>query len=343
MKALVFRGERQIAVEEVCDLLPGRGEVLIDVAYCGICGSDLHGYLGHSARRNRSIPLVMGHEFSGRIAALGEGVEGRLTVGQRVAVQPASGCGVCPACRSGRAHVCPTMSIVGIERAGAFAPTVVVPADRVFALPDTLSDQVATLAETLAVEVHLFRDMAPALPRTILVLGAGAQGLLAVQLARLMNAPEIIVSDVVPARLALAERLGATRTLHAREQDLPAEIKALTGGWGVEFAIETTGAPAARLQGLAALAPGATFGLVGLGEGKTTVDFLPIVARELIVRGSYCYSDDDFQRSIELLATGQVEGEPMLSVASLSEGPDAFEALVSDPGDRIKVLLQPTA
>jgi L-iditol 2-dehydrogenase len=176
----------------------------------------------------------------------------------------------------------------------------------------------------------------------VLVLGAGAQGLLAVQLARLMNAPEIIVSDVVPARLELAKRLGATHALHAREQDVAAEVKALTGGWGTEFAIETTGAPAARLQGLAALAPGATFGVVGLGEGKTTVDFLPIVARELNVRGSYAYSDDDFQRSIELLASGQVEGEPMLSVAPLAQGPEAFEALVTDPADRIKVLLQPT-
>jgi 2-desacetyl-2-hydroxyethyl bacteriochlorophyllide A dehydrogenase len=341
MKALVFRGTKQIAVEEVAEAKPQPDEVLIEVAYCGICGSDLHGYLGHSARRSKNVPLVMGHEFSGRVAASGEDVRGQFTPGQRVTVHPQIGCGSCPACRSGRKNLCPNMTIVGIERAGAFAPYVAVPADRVFPLPDTLSDQAATLAETLAVEVHLFRQMVPSLVRSVLVLGAGAQGLLAVQLARLANIPEILVSDVVPARLKLAERLGATAAVNARETDVSALVKERTGGWGVELAVETTGAPPARLQGLAALAPGATFGLVGLGEGPTTVDFLPVVAREYVLRGSYCYTDDDFARSIELLASGQVRGEEMLSVTPLSGGPDAFAELTENPSDKIKVLLQP--
>ncbi len=339
MKALVFRGTKQIGIEEVAEATPAPDEALIQVAYCGICGSDLHGYLGHSARRSRNVPLIMGHEFSGRVVALGSDVKDRFEIGQRVTVQPAISCGTCPACQSGRGHICPNMNLIGIERSGAFAPYVAAPADRLFALPDTISDEAATLAETLAVEVHLFRQMAPSLVRNVLVLGAGAQGLLAVQLARLMNIPEIIVSDVVPARLQLAAQLGATVTVDARRQDVAALAKERTQNWGVEFAVETTGAPPARQQGLAALAPGATFGIIGLGEGPTTVDFLPIVARELSIRGSYCYTDDDFVRSIELLASGQVQADAMLSATSLDSGPEVFSALVTDPADKIKVLL----
>jgi 2-desacetyl-2-hydroxyethyl bacteriochlorophyllide A dehydrogenase len=341
MKALVFRGERQMAVEEVAEATPRPEEVLIEVAYCGICGSDLHGFLGHSARRTRSIPLIMGHEFSGRVAALGSAVPERFSIGQRVTVQPEIGCGICPACRAGRVNICPNMKIIGIERAGAFAPLVAVPADRVFPIPDSLSDTAATLVETLAVEVHLFRMFVPSLLRTVLILGAGAQGLLAIQLARLAGIPEILVSDIEPARLALAQRLGATTALNAREVDVAKTARERTDGWGVEAVIETTGAPPARIQGLAALAVGGTMGVIGLGEGPTTVDFLPLVARELSVRGSYCYTDDDFVRSIELLASGQVRAEEMLTILPLRQGVEAFTRLVDAPGDLVKVVLQP--
>lgn len=341
MKALVFHGTKQMAVEEVLEVTPAPDEVVIQVAYCGVCGSDLHGYLGHSARRNRSIPLIMGHELSGRIVARGSAVGDTLAIGQRVTVQPIIGCGRCPACQAGHTHLCPTMSLVGIERAGGFAPYVAVPANRVFPLPDTLSDEAATLAETLAVETHLFRQCAPALLRNILILGAGAQGLLAVQLAHLLNIPQILVSDVVPARLELAQQLGATVTIDARTESVSAVAKERTGGWGVEFAAETAGAPVARQQGVAALAPGGTLGLIGLGDGTTTVDFLPVVARELHIRGSYAYTDDDFTRSLELLATGQVQAEPLLSVSPLSAGADVFAELTERPSGKIKVVLQP--
>lgn len=341
MKALVFHGTRRLTVEETPEPALRPDEARIAVAYCGICGSDLHGFLGHSARRSRNVPLIMGHEFSGRVVELGKTAGRQELLGSRVTVQPQIACGDCPACRSGRANVCPNMSIVGIERPGAFASTVCVPANRIFPIPDCLSDRAATLVETLAVEIHLFRQMAPALPRNVLVLGAGAQGLLAVQLARVAGIPEIIVSDVVPARLRAARALGATTALNARETDPVQAVRDLTAGWGVEFAIETAGAPAARVQGLAALAPGATLGVVGLGEGPTTLDFLPLVARELNVRGSYCYTDDEFQRSIELLASGQVRSEELLSVVSLTAGPSAFATLTDAPNEEIKVLLQP--
>jgi 2-desacetyl-2-hydroxyethyl bacteriochlorophyllide A dehydrogenase len=339
MQALVFHGLRQLSVEAVPEPVLKPGEVLVQVAVCGICGSDLHGYLGHSARRNASIPLIMGHEFTGQIAALGPDFSGDLAVGQRVVVQPQISCGRCRACRSGLANICPNMSILGIERAGAFAERVAVPAQRVFPLPDGLSDTHGALIETLAVEVHLFRQMARPLLRTVVVLGAGAQGLLAAQLARLGGASQIIVTDLMPHRLRLAEQMGATAVLRA-DEDVVAGILRLTDGWGAEFVIDAVGASTTRQQGVAVLAPGGTFGLVGLGPGETTLNFVPVINRELVLHGSYCYSDDDFLRALELLAAGHIQVGSMLELEPLREGAALFERLMDPAAGLTKVLLQ---
>jgi 2-desacetyl-2-hydroxyethyl bacteriochlorophyllide A dehydrogenase len=341
MQALVFHGIHQLAVEDVPEPVLAPGEVLVQVAACGICGSDLHGYLGHSARRNRSIPLIMGHEFTGRVAALGPEATGDIAVGQRVVVQPQIYCGRCRACRAGLSNICPNMAILGIERAGAFAERVAVPANRLFPLPDGLSDRDGALVETLAVEVHLFRQTAHPLLRTVVVLGAGAQGLLAVQLARLAGASQIIATDMMPHRLRLAEQMGATTVLRA-DGDVVAGVMGLTAGWGAEFVVDAVGASATRRQGIAALAPGGTFGLVGLGPGETPIDFGPVINRELTLRGSYCYSDDDFVRALELIATGHIQVRGMLDEAPLREGASCFEQLMDPAAGLTKVVLHPS-
>jgi L-iditol 2-dehydrogenase len=339
MQALVFHGHHRLALEDVPEPVLAPGEVLVQVAACGICGSDLHGYLGHSPRRNRSIPLIMGHEFTGQVAALGPGVSDDLSLGRRVVVQPQTSCGRCRACRAGLANICPNMAILGIERAGAFAERVAVPAHRLFPLPENLSDVDGALVETLAVEVHLFRQMARPLQRSVVVLGAGAQGLLAVQLARRAGASQIIVTDMMPHRLRLAEQMGATTVLRG-DEDVVTGILGLTGGWGAEFVVDAVGAAATRRQGVAVLAPGGTFGMVGLGPGETQIDFGPVINRELVLRGSYCYSDDDFMRAIELLAAGHIRVGEMLDVTPLSEGAACFERLMDPAAGLTKVLLR---
>jgi L-iditol 2-dehydrogenase len=340
MQALVLHGIHQLSIEEVPEPVPAAGEVLVQVAACGICGSDLHGYHGESPRRNRSIPLIMGHEFTGRVRAVGPDVPGDIVPGQRVVVHPQVSCGRCSACRTGRTNICPYMSILGIERAGGFAECVAVPANRLFPLPDGLSNQQGALVETLAVEVHLFRQTALPLWRTVVVLGAGPQGLLAVQLARLAGASQIIATDLMPHRLRLAEQLGATHVLRG-DQDVAAIVKDLTDGWGAEFVVDAAGVAATRQQGIAALAPGGTFGLVGIGPGEVPVDFGPVINRELTLRGSYACSDDDFVRALELLAAGHIQVDPMLDEAPLGEGASCFERLMDPAEGLTKVLLTP--
>ncbi len=341
MKALVFHGKQNVTFEQVTAPNAGPGEVLIKVSACGICGSDLHGYLGHSARRTAHAPLIMGHEFTGTVAAIGPGSNGALGVGRRVVIQPQIACGTCRACRSGLNNICPNMAILGIERAGGFAELVSVPEDRVFALPDNITDAQAAMTETLAVEVHLFRHFVPPLARVVVVIGAGAQGLLAAQLARLSGAEQVIVADRVPERLALAAQLGATRTIQSDREDAVKIVLAGTDGWGADVVIDAVGAPSVRQQGVAMLQPGGTLALIGLGVGETELNFLPVVGRELRIQGSYCYSDDEFLRALDLIASGQVRVDAMLHEAPLESGAALFQQLIDAPAGLTKVLLAP--
>lgn len=341
MQALVFHGTRQISLEDYPVPTPPPGEVLLQVTACGICGSDLHGYLGHSPRRSAHIPLIMGHEFAGNIVALGENVSGTLATGQRVVVQPQISCGQCRACRAGKRNICPNMAILGIERHGGFAEFVSVPANRVFPIPEGMDDVTASLTETLAVEVHLFRQFSPLYPRTAVILGAGAQGLFAVQLARNAGAEQIIVSDMVDDRLQLATALGADITIRPDREDAVKRVLQATDGWGADFVVDAVGAPATRTQGVAMLAPAGTLALVGLGVGETTMNFLPIINKELRVFGSYCYTDDDFILSLSMLASGSISAEGLRHRALLSEGGVYFQRLTNNPEGFAKVILTP--
>ncbi len=146
---------------------------------------------------------------------------------------------------------------------------------------------------------------------------------------------------MMPHRLHLAEQMGATTVLRG-DQDVVAAIMGLSDGWGAEFVVDAVGAASTRRQGIAALAPGGTFGLVGLGPGETPVDFGPVINRELVLRGSYCYSDDDFVRALELIATGQIQVGGMLNVAPLREGASCFEQLMNPSAGLTKVVLDPS-
>ncbi len=330
---------------ELADLPPAlvsSGDVVVEVILAGICGSDIHGYLGHSERRSRHLPLVMGHEIVGRVTAAGCGVASGPGIGERVVIQPMTVCHSCRACRSGRTNLCERMAILGIETPGGFATHVAVPAGQVFPVPETMTDLQAVLVEPLAIEVRAFREFAGVLPRSVLVLGAGSQGLLAIHLARMMGIPTIIATDTIPERLDLARTAGATDVLLAGATGIPEGVRALTDGYGAEFAIESAGAAQARRDGIAALARGGTLALVGLGTAETTIDALDIVASEKRIHGVYCYSDDDFARALEILASGAIDVDPMTAIRGLSTGADAFARIVDGSAPAVKILLDPS-
>jgi len=338
VRTLVYVQPHRLELQDAPTPAPRATEV-VKVEASGVCGSDLHGYLGKSL--NRKPPLVMGHEFAGVVASVGEAVRD-LAAGTAVTVYPLITCGLCPACRRGESSQCPSRQVIGVHRPGGFAEYVAVPRASVIPLPAGISVFTASLAEPLANAVHIFNRNVHGLVRRIAIFGAGTQGLMALHLARLLSPPVLASVDIVPARLAVAERLGATAALNAHMEDAVARIRDLTGGDGVDLAIEAVGGVATRQAALASVRAGGTVVLLGLGEEVTPLNAVDIVNREVTIRGSYAYTYDDFIRAVELLGTGLIRGEWARPYA-LEAGPTVFRQLTTDPGDLIKAVLTPAS
>lgn len=338
MRALWYLGPGRMELQPTPVPAPPLNEVLIEVGAAGVCGSDLHGYLGKSL--NRKPPLVMGHEFAGTVASVGEGVRD-LVPGTAVTVYPLITCGACPACRRGETSLCPSRQVIGIHRPGGFAEFVSVPRASVVSLPPGMTALTGSLAEPLANAVHIFNRSVHGLVPRIAIFGAGTQGLMALRLARLLSPAVLISVDVVPARLEVARRMGATAALNARTGDVVARIRELTGGEGVDLAVEAVGAAPTRQAAVASVRSGGTVALLGLGEEVTPFNAVDIVNREVTIRGSYAYTYDDFVRAVQMLASGLVD-EGWARAYPLEAGPGVFRQLTSDPGDLIKAILSPS-
>lgn len=341
MKALVYTELRRVELRELDMPRPGAGEVLVRVAATGICGSDVHGFLGKSARRKPG--LVLGHETVGTVAEIGEGVEPSL-VDQRVSVNPLITCKRCPACLAGRHNVCADWRLIGLDTTpGAFAEYVRIPARNVLPLPDRVSDAAAVMIEPLANAVHLV-SLAPPHAGTFptaAIFGAGTLGIAILSVARARGVRVVAVSEPNPRRGAVAERLGAERLLDPRSVDAPETIRDLTGGRGVDLAIDAVGTEETRRAAAASAARGGTVLLLGLETGDTTLDFIDLIRREVRLQTSFTYTDRDYAAAFDLIARGAADFTPWTDVLPLAEGQRAFERLLADPADRVKIALQP--
>ena len=339
MRALMYLGTRKMEMQEVEEPRVTPGHVVLKVGAASICGSDLHGFLGKSAKR--VPPLVMGHEFTGEVVATDRGAEG-LSVGDRVTINPILSCGRCEECLRGRTSICPRRTVIGIEHPGAFAGYVSVPAESCFKLPDHVGDLEGSMVESLSNALHIFDRSLHGFIRSVAVIGAGTQGLLALQVARHIGATRIAVTDMVPSRLELASRLGATHVIDVRADDPVEAVIDMTDGQGVDLSVEAVGHTATQEQAVRMLRQGGEAVLLGLGaEAPMGIDGVAMVNRELVVRGSYAYTSLDFAYSLELISTGRIDVATMVVARDLEEGPAIFEKLVDDPGDLIKVALVP--
>ena len=342
MRALMYLGTRRMEMQEVAEPGAAPGHVVLKVGAASICGSDLHGFLGKSAKR--VPPLIMGHEFTGEVVDRGRDVEG-LSIGDRVTVNPILSCGRCEECLRGRTSICPRRTVIGIEHPGAFANYVSVPAESCFLLPEHVGDLEGSMVESLSNALHIFDRSLHGFIKSVAVIGAGTQGLLALQVARHIGATRIAVTDMVPSRLALASSLGATHTIDVRADDPGGPVEAvldMTDGRGVDLAVEAVGHTATQEQAVRMLRQGGEAVLLGLGaEAPMAVDGVAMVNRELSVRGSYAYTSLDFAYSLELISSGKIDVASMVVARDLEQGPGIFEKLVDDPGDLIKVALVP--
>lgn len=339
MKALVYEGPRQLNIREMPDPTPGPDEVLIKVTYSGICGSELGGYLGENSLRKP--PLVMGHEFSGEIAALGSKVvqyKPGLTIGQRVTVNPLIHCGWCRACLSGRFNLCRSREILGIHRPGSYADFVKSPAALVYPLPPSMSLEHAALAEPVGCAVRAVRLAGCAPGTTLLVTGLGPIGLLVAQVARTFGVAQIFVTDTDPDRRTIGEQVGL-RVLNPLEDEVVPITQAATDGYGVDAAIDAVGLTVTRRQCIDAVARGGRIILVGLHAADSEIQGNDVIRKEVQIVGSFAYAPLDFDEAFKWLAAGHVQIDRWLMKAPLSEGQACFERLLNNPGPVAKILL----
>ena len=329
MKALLLSKYKHLEVADLPEPTPGPGEVLVRVAACGICGSDVHGYDGPSGRR--IPPIVMGHEAAGRVAAVGEGVM-RFAEGDRVTFDSTIYCGACGPCLRGEVNLCDSRQVMGVScsdyrRAEAFAEYVVVPSRIVYRLPDELSFAEAAMLEVVAVAIHAV-SLAQVSPNsTALVVGAGMIGLLVVQALRVVGCSQVLVADIDSSRLKLAQDVGATATLSA-EAGLVSGILQLIGGAGVNVAMEAVGRNETVVAAIDGVRKGGTVVLVGNISAEVTLPLQKVVTRQIRLQGS-CASAGEYPRAMELLATGAIQVKPLITaIAPLDDGPKWFERLV---------------
>lgn len=343
MQALLLKEYRRIELVESARPQIEAGEVLIRVAACGICGSDVHGFDGSTGRR--IPPLIMGHEAAGVIEHAAPDVLG-LAPGDRVTFDSTVYCGECFFCRLGQVNLCNNRRVLGVScddyrRNGAFADYISVPARIVYHLPDQLTFEHAAMIEAVSVAVHAVGLTPIGLGDTAVVFGAGMIGLLVIQAARLAGCTRVIAVDPDSARLALAGQLGAAELLNPKEVDVPAAVRDLTAGRGADIAFEVVGAPQPFQTAVASVRKGGAVTLVGNIAPTVELPLQSVVTREIKLIGS-CASSGEYPVCIDLLGRGAIKVEPLISaVAPLSDGPAWFERLYAKEPGLMKVILRP--
>jgi L-iditol 2-dehydrogenase len=343
MKALLLSEYKHLSITDLPRPILGPGEVMIRVAACGICGSDVHGYDGSSGRR--IPPIVMGHEAAGVLAAVGEGVTG-YRVGDRVTFDSTVYCGKCEFCQRGEVNLCDRRQVVGVScsdyrRAGAFAEYVTVPERILYRLPDGLSFSDAAMLEAVSVAIHAVRVANVTGGEAALVIGAGMIGLLILQAAKASGCSRVFVTDIDATRLELARSLGADAVIDSSRESLAARVERLTAGRGVDVALEAVGRPETVAAGIDCTRKGGTVALVGNIAPEVPIPLQKVVTRQICLQGS-CASAGEYPQAMQWMAEGKIKVAPLISaIAPLEEGPLWFARLYAREPNLMKVILDP--
>ena len=302
MKAAVIVTPGQIAIEEMPDPSPGPREVVVQVAGCGICGTDLHIMDGEFAP---AYPIVPGHEFAGEVVAVGSAVT-EIAAGERVAVDPSLHCGECYQCKRGRGNLCEDWNAIGVSRTGGAAEYVAVPVKNCFRLPDSVNPADAALIEPLSCAVRGFDALPRRLADHYLIYGAGTMGLMMMELAKRAGAATVSIVDLNPTRLDTARLLGCTAAVTSAAE--------LAAPRGFDVVIDCTGVEAAIADGLGRVGKGGTFLQFGVAHyaARATIEPYRIYNEEITITGSMAVLHS-FDRAGELFATGLLPADVLIS------------------------------
>lgn len=334
MRAAAYLGDGVVSVTDIAPTEPGPDDVVLDVAYVGVCGTDLHVVHGSMDARV-SRPLVFGHEMSGTIRSVGENVTG-WGAGDRATVMPLVWDGTCAGCRNGNQHICQNLEFIGIDSPGALQQAWTVPASTLVPLPESLSLRTAALIEPVAVAVHDVRRSELRAGDRAVIIGGGPIGVLIASVARQAGA-HVAVLELDAGRRSFIERLGFT-TVDPTAVDPVAWVEEWTGGAGADVVFEVSGAAAAVRTATGLARVRGTIVIVAIHPTPREIDLQRVFWRELRLLGARVYQRIDFERAIELLDSDAIDADAVItSVHPLSEVEAALTELQS--GRALKVLI----
>ncbi|ADT96912.1 2,3-butanediol dehydrogenase [Mycolicibacterium gilvum] len=343
MRAAIYHGREDVRIEELPDPSPRAGEVVIEVARAGICGTDLHEYI--AGPMHAAPGVVIGHEYSGTVVGVGSGVR-EFTEGDRVCGVGVFGCGECGFCKQGAEALCGTVGFIGFAVNGALARYASLPTKALFRIPDEISLAEAAVVEPIASAYHAVRRSGLAAGGTVFIAGAGPIGLALVQFSLAQGATQVIVSEVSATRRVAAHRVGATRVIDPLAEDAVEVVRTLTNGNGVDVSFDAAGVQPALDAALGVLRPRGRLMVVAIWEAPAGIDINRSVMREANIGFSFCY---EAQRQVpailDLLATGAISlGELITDEipldAVVSQG---LEELRVNRDAHVKILIDPSA
>lgn len=336
MKAAFYEGDRHISIGACEPMEPEAGEVQLKVSHCGICGTDLHIYHGVMDARV-TMPQIMGHEMSGLVHAIGSGVQG-FEVGDHVTVMPLNPCGHCPACLAGHSHICHNLKFLGIDTPGAFQSYWTVPAHTLHRLPENLSLAHGALIEPLSVACHDVRLGEVKAGAKVVVLGGGPIGMLVALVAQEAGA-NVLLSEINPYRVELARTMGLN-AINPQETDLVKLVMEQTGEAGADVVFEVSGSVAGAKVMTELLRTRGLIVAVAIFGQPPPVDLFRFFWRELRLRGVRVYEAEDFERAIDLAASGNLPLDRLITSIRPLDGLKASFEDMERGGEVMKILLE---
>src|SRR6266545_90307 len=337
MRALVYTGPGHVEIQAFAKPEVPPGHALLEIQASGICGSDIHGFLGHSERRQPG--LILGHEAVATIAEVHSSVTG-WKAGQRVVVNPLIHCGACAACLAGKQNLCASWKVLGLDRVqGTYAEFVAVPAACLYPLSTDVSEQEAVMVEPLANVVHFFRTTVAEIPDSLTILGAGPIGILALVMAKLRGIARVCVVDKNEARLQAASTLRADHVVASGQED-PVDAVCRWSDGGTEFVIETAGISATRRQAVGCTRRGGRLVFVGMTENDSPLPWIEMIRDEKSVFTTFCYAPRDFLTSLRLVESRQIDLRPWTETLPLEAGQAGFEKIAYNPGSTLKIVFK---
>ena len=338
MKAMIYKAPYQLAIEDVPmpALLPGHA--LVKVKACGICGSDVHGFMGETGRRCPGV--IMGHEFSGRIEAVAEDIKG-FSVGDRVVVEPVLSCGKCSFCQKGHTQFCFEKKCFGVlDENGAYAEYIAVPEYALLPLPDEMSYEEGALIEPLAVSKYAVDRVSDYRGKTVVIVGAGTIGLMTLAVLKSRGAACIIVAGRHENRLNAAAALGADHVIDTAKYNTVEEVLRLTNGIGADISFDAVGQSRAVDDVMACLHKEGTAVWIGTSDKDITLDMQRVVTGGLKIHGAFTYTNDCFAETLREYKAMNIPADILINnTISLDEAPETFANLASKKDKSIKTII----